>query len=80
MKANSDFNGMREMFWRSEVQSCTTPEQAIKTLEEGGLDTGRAIRFMAKHNPALFNQWSKRVPKQSTSGKSSMQHFRVIGG
>lgn len=69
--------------WRSIVQNAATLGAAVEALKAAGLrGEGRAIKFVAEdgeHGGKLYNQWRTQPPEQSTSGKSRMQHFRIVG-
>ena len=73
----TQFEAMAEAFWKSQVLSCTTPEQALKLLEnDAGLSGGRAILAMRRYSPALFIKWrTQKPPEPRYGGNARMSHF-----
>jgi len=66
----------QEMFWRTTVKGCSTPEAALETLQnDAGLSVGRAILKMREYNPALYIAWRKAKPQFQPSKNPRMGHF-----
>jgi hypothetical protein len=70
------FKSLQDTFWRSQVQACATPEQALKLLEnDAGLSGGRAIMAMRRYSPALFIAWRTKRPAEPKYGGNVHSHF-----
>jgi hypothetical protein len=60
-----EFRRQRESFWRSQIKTCPSGEEAVRLLtEDAGLDKGRAILFLRKHSPDRFNAFCKARQRQ----------------
>jgi hypothetical protein len=73
---NTAFKQMAETFWRGQVRSCTTPEQALKMLQDdAGLDAGRAIFKLREYSPSLYVAHTKARRDFKGSSNPRMSHF-----
>jgi hypothetical protein len=75
-KEQAPFERMAEMFWRGQVQACTTPEQALKILQDdAGLDGGRAIFKLREYSPTLYVAHTKARREFQPTRNARMSHF-----
>jgi hypothetical protein len=73
---NSAFKQLQDTFWRSQVQSCTTPEQALKLLQDdAGLSPAKAIMTMRRYSSHLFIAWRTKKPPEPKYGGNVHSHF-----
>ena len=79
-KEENAFKEMQNQFWRSELRKCTTPDQALATLEkDAGLDRGRAILQMRSFRPDLYNAFRGKPPQFKAVKNPGMERFNFIG-